>query len=825
MPKRSLLLVDSDVRNMRVLEVSLKQAGYTITSARDGLDAIAKLEQSEPDLVITDTRLPRLDGYGLVRKMKENASWARIPVVFLTAQKSVEDKIRGLELGVEDYLTKPIFVRELLARVHVLLARRAQEQLTQARTTMSGSNKFSGSSDDMSLVDLLQTFEMARKSGTLRLTQGNLTTQIFVREGKIIDAELGSLRGEEAVYRALVWPRAEFEVEFGPITREDVVGTTTQSILMEGLRRVDEWARLSEQIPPLETVFVLDPLQLQERLPEVPEELNGILRLFDGRRRIYDVVDESPFDDLSTLATISKLYFEGLLVAPTRPTATPPAPGVATPPPPKVQTPPPPVAAAREPAPEPAPEPPPRRPSSVPPSLPVGAVTAPHPVSSSTVDISAEAESVQEVESAPASHPTPMKSPVAKDLGQTIQEFPSSPIIPAAPPVLSALNEPAPPEPAEKPAPPEEVVAAPEPVPAPLAAPVPSLDAAQSSEPAKEPAAAAAEVPEEAPPASTPFEVRTASEEINFEETRRGMGPAATVILEPEVARASARSQALVDAGEGPSSLPMTRREPSASRTSLAPVPSPKKPVDSDDIGTIIVANAEAPAEARSETGGSWDDDDGEVAGVKRRSGRSVAIRLMLTILVVAVLALLARRYVRGSHDNGAELSIKPTAAPTATATPTVPTTAASEPQVRATATPSAEVSQAPVPSGVLAPPVPSARATVHPGPLPVGVGVPSHAPEGPVAPVPAPPASGAASSAGNIEGAQQALEHKNTFKAVDLAQKAVRANPKNPEAWLTLGAAFEASGRSGQARAAYKSCAAQAEGPRVSECRALAGE
>ena len=111
MAKRTLLLVDADPRSVRVLEVSLKKAGYSVTTAADGQDALAKLDVSTPDLVLTDTRLPKLDGYALVRKLKEKPEWAGIPVVFLTSQKSVEDKIRGLELGVEDYLTKPIFVR------------------------------------------------------------------------------------------------------------------------------------------------------------------------------------------------------------------------------------------------------------------------------------------------------------------------------------------------------------------------------------------------------------------------------------------------------------------------------------------------------------------------------------------------------------------------------------------------------------------------------------------------------------------------------------------------------------------------------------------
>ena len=84
---------------------------------------------------------------------------------------------------------------------------------------------------------------------------------------------------------------------------------------MEGMRRVDEWGRLCEQLPPLTTLFEIDHPELLDRLSEIPDELNGILRLFDGKRSLLQVVDESPFEDLSTLSTISKLYFEGLLIA------------------------------------------------------------------------------------------------------------------------------------------------------------------------------------------------------------------------------------------------------------------------------------------------------------------------------------------------------------------------------------------------------------------------------------------------------------------------------------------------------------------------------
>jgi len=298
---------------VRVLEVSLKKAGYSVTTASDGADALSKIEFSIPDLILTDTRLPRLDGYELVRRLKEHAEFAQLPVVFLTSQKSVEDKVRGLELGVEDYLTKPIFVRELIARVNLLLARRTQEKMATSMPT-SRRTRLSGSLEDMGVVDLLQTFEVSRKSGIARINDGRRETRVYFRDGKVVDAELGQLRGEEAVYRALIWISGTFEVEFCPVSREDIIPTSTQGLLMEGMRRVDEWGRLLEQLPSLKTIFEVDHEQLVERLNEIPDELNGILRLFDGKRTLIHVVDESPFEDLSTLSTITKLYFEGLLV-------------------------------------------------------------------------------------------------------------------------------------------------------------------------------------------------------------------------------------------------------------------------------------------------------------------------------------------------------------------------------------------------------------------------------------------------------------------------------------------------------------------------------
>src|SRR5690606_17600808 len=205
----------------------------------------------------------------LVRRIKEVPELAATPVVFLTSQKAVEDKIRGLELGVEDYLTKPIFVRELIARVHMLLTRRTHQKMT---TTQAGGKerrtRLSGDLSDMGVVDLLQTFEMGRKTGVAKLHSGPHEATIYFRDGRVIDAEHGHLVGEEAVYRCLIWTGGTFDVEFEAVERDEVIHTSTQGLLMEGMRRVDEWGRLCEQLPPLETVFVVDGSELAERLNE-----------------------------------------------------------------------------------------------------------------------------------------------------------------------------------------------------------------------------------------------------------------------------------------------------------------------------------------------------------------------------------------------------------------------------------------------------------------------------------------------------------------------------------------------------------------------------
>jgi DNA-binding response OmpR family regulator len=310
-PKKNLLLVDADPRSLRVLEISLRKAGYNVAASADATNALEMLEIARPDLILSDTRLPGMDGFALVEELRKNPEWAAIPIIFLSSDMSVESKVHGLERGVEDYLTKPIYIKEIIARVNLVLQRKQRAGLEER--SGAGKTRFTGSLADMGLVDLLQTVDNSKKSGVLYVTSNEQRALMYFREGMLVDAELGSLRGERAVFRTLLWNEGTFEIDFRDVRREDVIQTSTQGVLMEGMRRLDEWGRLLEQMPKLESVFEVNGEELLRRLAELPDEVNTVLKHFDGKRSVLQIIDRSDQDDLEALTVISKLYFEGLI--------------------------------------------------------------------------------------------------------------------------------------------------------------------------------------------------------------------------------------------------------------------------------------------------------------------------------------------------------------------------------------------------------------------------------------------------------------------------------------------------------------------------------
>lgn len=114
-----ILIVEDEAPISNLISMSLEKAGYQCECVFDGMEAADRLEEEHYDLVLLDIMLPKVDGYELMEYIQPRG----IPVIFLTAKSNVEDTVRGLEMGAEDYLTKPFEIVELLARVEVVLRR------------------------------------------------------------------------------------------------------------------------------------------------------------------------------------------------------------------------------------------------------------------------------------------------------------------------------------------------------------------------------------------------------------------------------------------------------------------------------------------------------------------------------------------------------------------------------------------------------------------------------------------------------------------------------------------------------------------------------
>jgi len=125
-----VLVVDDERRYRELLEMNLSRRGYRVLQAVDGLGALNAVEREELDLVVLDLKLPDMDGYEVCRRIREQST---VPIIMLTARAEEEQKIRGLKLGADDYITKPFSADELLARVEAVLRRTEAARGTSVR--------------------------------------------------------------------------------------------------------------------------------------------------------------------------------------------------------------------------------------------------------------------------------------------------------------------------------------------------------------------------------------------------------------------------------------------------------------------------------------------------------------------------------------------------------------------------------------------------------------------------------------------------------------------------------------------------------------------
>ena len=133
--KKTVLIVEDEKGIVDILRFNLEKEGYAVLTAYDGETGLALAQEKNPDIILLDVMLPKMNGFDVCRILRENGS--SVPVIILTAREEETDKVLGLELGADDYITKPFSMRELMARVKANIRRTAMQQTGPDAAAMS----------------------------------------------------------------------------------------------------------------------------------------------------------------------------------------------------------------------------------------------------------------------------------------------------------------------------------------------------------------------------------------------------------------------------------------------------------------------------------------------------------------------------------------------------------------------------------------------------------------------------------------------------------------------------------------------------------------
>jgi len=236
------LLLADDNPLVRDLIVSGLETFCEVEVASDGADALLKVIDSPPDLILCDYKMPGLNGRQLFEKLRGRESTRHIPFLFMASRPDIEERLRPLVDGVEDFVTKPFLLKDLVRITKKVVDRLHLEKL-QKRASRPG--VIQGRLEEMSMIDLLQSLEMGQKSCRLVVQKAGESGELYFGNGQCRDAKIGSIEGDEAVYKVIMWTEGEFEIDFNAANNSTRTTTTrnTTGLLMEAMRLMDEASR------------------------------------------------------------------------------------------------------------------------------------------------------------------------------------------------------------------------------------------------------------------------------------------------------------------------------------------------------------------------------------------------------------------------------------------------------------------------------------------------------------------------------------------------------------------------------------------------------
>jgi len=233
-----LLLVDDNPLVRDLIHKGL-DSFCEVEVCKDGADALLKVIDAPPDMILCDYKMPGLDGRQLFEKLRGRDATRHIPFLFMASRPDIEERLRPLVDGVEDFITKPFLIKDLVRIAKKVIDRLHLEKL-QKQAARPG--VIQGRLEEMSMIDLMQSLEMGQKSCRLMVRNNDLQGELYFSGGQCRDARVGKVEGDDAVYKVVLWTAGEFEIDFNAANASEKTTTTknTTGLLMEAMRLMDE---------------------------------------------------------------------------------------------------------------------------------------------------------------------------------------------------------------------------------------------------------------------------------------------------------------------------------------------------------------------------------------------------------------------------------------------------------------------------------------------------------------------------------------------------------------------------------------------------------
>ncbi|HSP20263.1 MAG TPA: response regulator [Myxococcaceae bacterium] len=296
---RRVLVVEPQASTRGLMQFGLVRAGFQVSSARSAEEAERLLSQGPPPaLVLAETRLPGLDGFVFCSRLRRSGL-AEVPVLLLTAQPSEAAIAQARSAGAHDVLAKPLFVEDLVS-----LAR-----LESSRAP--GSPTLVASTRDVPVAAALRALLAGCRSGRLLL---GTTAELLFREGKVVSAQVRSVQGERALRRMLLLGEGGYAVHLGPVRSPGDLSVDLPELCGPWTAALGAWRALARVSVPLEAVLCPDLRSLLAQIAQLPEEVEPVVRLFDGERTVRAVILESSLPESLVLQVTNRLYASGALL-------------------------------------------------------------------------------------------------------------------------------------------------------------------------------------------------------------------------------------------------------------------------------------------------------------------------------------------------------------------------------------------------------------------------------------------------------------------------------------------------------------------------------